>query len=411
MNNQKLKKFLISSILPLSIFQDTGLQNSPFSIALGSPVFLVLSALLLINLKEIELKVSARTTCLFLVATFINVFYLFFYSSEYSAGSLIIKSFKVIVLYLYWIYTVYLFSNFDPRGNKKLLLFTLIICYCGIAYDIFYHQEFMKSNYFHFSFGESMDDRIRGFSLESSTLAITLVLITLLNILVINNKFCKIFLSATSIIFLIFIDSKAAIPILMISFFISYLKSFKIIIFILCCIFIGYYSYSEEIYNKLINPFEMDLLFSTSVATRVTSALSALLIMFTNPLGVGFTGYIPAFLGSIPDAKIYAEGILGVPLNFSEINGYLAQDSMVAVSAKSFFLENIIIWGFPFLYFWIKYNIKFLFILKNRIIMLIILFSFFALTTYASIINMYILAIAYGVILQSISSKQTYKIK
>ena len=266
----------------------------------------------------------------------------------------------------------------------------------------------MSSEIFHFSINQGfdlLDNRYRGFSLESSTLGATFVIISLINIELLKNKYLKTLVFFLTLIISIFIlESKALIPILI--FLIGFLTilKYKIYGFILLTaifvlVMIGGESVIGVIDDIVYSPFRADIASSTSVVTRVSTILASLDILLSNPFGVGFTGYIPAFLNSLSSSTTLITGLFDIPINTNEVDEYLRQNNFTAVGAKSFFFENIIIWGFPFIIFWFYLNLKLisaLIILRKFNLAILCFYCFISLNFYTNIVNMYVYAIAYG---------------
>jgi hypothetical protein len=83
-----------------------------------------------------------------------------------------------------------------------------------------------------------------------------------------------------------------------------------------------------------------------SVATRSSSAITALRLGLQYPFGVGLGGFFPAFTEAIPGSWRLITSYLGVSVNMSEVFAFAYTDDR-NLSAKTFFLDTLIYFGWP----------------------------------------------------------------
>jgi hypothetical protein len=96
-----------------------------------------------------------------------------------------------------------------------------------------------------------------------------------------------------------------------------------------------------------------ELLTSVTFGTRFTSIISTLYIFITNPIGVGWTGYVYYYSNTIND--IIHSGLMD-QFNLLEIQDYI--NSSKNLSAKSYFLDGIIEGGLFFLIFFYLFFVR-----------------------------------------------------
>lgn len=96
-----------------------------------------------------------------------------------------------------------------------------------------------------------------------------------------------------------------------------------------------------------------ELLTSVTFGTRFTSIISTLYVFITNPIGVGWTGYVYFYSNAINE--IIYSGLMD-KFNLLEIQDYI--NSSKNLSAKSYFLDGIIEGGVCFIIFFYLFFIR-----------------------------------------------------
>ena len=86
---------------------------------------------------------------------------------------------------------------------------------------------------------------------------------------------------------------------------------------------------------------------TTTFATRLSLAIWGIEVVAHNPLGVGFGGFLPSLTDYLPDAMEHAYRLSPLPMNFTEVRGYLA--SAQYAGTKTLILDLAVYLGLPFL--------------------------------------------------------------
>ena len=86
---------------------------------------------------------------------------------------------------------------------------------------------------------------------------------------------------------------------------------------------------------------------TTTFATRLSLAIWGIEVIAHNPLGVGFAGFLPSLTQYLPDAMQHAFRLSPLPMNFTEVRGYLA--SAQYAGTKTLILDLAVYLGIPFL--------------------------------------------------------------
>jgi hypothetical protein len=147
---------------------------------------------------------------------------------------------------------------------------------------------------------------------------------------------------------------------------------------------------------------------SGTVPTRFSMILCALITVTHHPFGVGLPGFLPAVGRYLPDAMVTVESYSPVPLNFGEVSGYLT--SADTVSTKTFFFDQLMRFGVPFVLLFVIFIIKLLKRLnaERQIVLLIaILASTVAITTYIPGTGNFAVPILFGVALSEVRNGST----
>ena len=415
---------LMGLMIPASVFQDTAMQHSPLSIAAASPVFFLLALVWVIRLSgnSVHSSVSPSIYRFMVIAVLayllLNIYYGLKFGLVVNGENLFVKGIKIGTLLASLLYAGWLFSKYKLSSFTTWIWLGAFIAFGGLVLDYLIHDTLVRSWWLHYGVNderfqlEGFDERPRGFSYESSTLGITLLVFGVFAALTERRGWGRLsWLIGTSLA-LLFCGSKAAFLVFAVSLSTAALLTkgrWIVVTFMVVgpTFFVFAFMTVDQwwpiVDQKFILPFILDIEDTTSVATRLTMALSAALVVVQNPLGVGFTGFIPALLANVESAGVLGGQLLGLPLNLQEVNNYLVQNTSYAIGAKSFFFENAVIFGIPFVLFWIVGHWMLIMRLRNSkdIFSLTILFGMFIpLTFYSSGVSIYILPIAYGYLIQ-----------
>lgn len=136
----------------------------------------------------------------------------------------------------------------------------------------------------------------------------------------------------------------------------------------------------------------------TSFPTRITTVISAILIVLHYPFGVGFTGQLPALREYLEPAMDITQRLMPFPPNFSEVETYLYTAQFA--QTKILLADYAVFFGFPFLILVLVECYKMvraLARLEHLALMACVLFLILALSTYSDSIFAYNVFIAFGV--------------
>jgi hypothetical protein len=417
---------LMGLMLPASVFQDTGLQHSPLSIAAASPAFFILMLVWFFRLSEnpVDILLRARiqrlTVVVAVVLTYVvlNVYFALQFGLVAYGENLFVKGAKIGILFASLVYTGWLFSWYTIPDLSTWIRVGAFICFGGLILDYTIHDALVRSWWLHYGVNDErfgligFDDRPRGFSYESSTLGITLMVFGLLAALTARRDASRLASLVGTGVALIFCGSKAAFPIFFVSLICAVaLTKWRWVLVVTFAagplVLLMAYTTMEQLLavvdHNFLLPFILDIEETTSVATRLTMALSAILSVVEHPLGVGMTGYMPALVAKIESAGELGGQLLGFPLNLSEANTYRFQDTSFAIGAKSFLFDNALVFGVPFVVTWLGGHWVLLQRFrkaKDTLGLTLLVGMFIPLTFYVPGVSLYIVAIAYGYLIQ-----------
>ncbi|MHB1938877.1 MAG: hypothetical protein ACYCOR_20190 [Acidobacteriaceae bacterium] len=242
------------------------------------------------------------------------------------------------------------------------------------------------------------DPRWRGMSKESGVLAPLIMGLGLLSAHYSQTAFAKGVYWTLSLSLMFAGGSKGGflcmlgvIVVIFMSGNIGFLRSLILFILSIPIIYFGFYIFLREI--PLVA-----LIASNSIATRLTMQIWSCLVFMHFPLGVGFTGFLPALRDYLFQAADTAQAIVPFPMNFTEVYNY--QYSAQDASSKSLLGNFTAFFGFPFLYLAMVNCIRLVRVLyRNNMITLLasVLFMLFALCTYADSLAYYNFYIIFGI--------------
>jgi hypothetical protein len=403
----KAIKFLLFLFVILIPFQDLGLKKT-FLRELGASisflpmlfVILILSLRWLIRAKRFPSMFIYA--CLYLCI--LNIFFYIYFDFKFRGIDLLCKGLSTFILQFLLVFPVYLFSKYDSRIFKKIVYFSFFVLILGIfLVDIAMVPCFSNSGLYHAVSFELTNMRPRGFSLEASSLAFTLVTLGFLVLHFLKSKFYSAVFVFFLIILLGFIRSKGVFPAIALSMCLAIVFSkksykFKLAIFLVSICFVILY------YHHFLNKLLLDITFYTSFGTRFTAIIASVLTCIKYPFGVGSVGFLPAFTEMIPSASNIVSSFVDV--NFYEIYSYLDKSKITAINTKSFFFDCLIMYGVPFVLVFMWFHFKIIYKLRELkcSFFLIMLTLYLLVSLMISIpgIGLYSIPLCYGVLLNEI---------
>ena len=282
-----------------------------------------------------------------LVEIIINIAAILFFGMRCKNELLLIKGLKLCIL---WTLVLYVCTrNLSDHFYKNAIMGAIVITILGLLFE----------NHLGLLHGiPNFNMRPRGLSAESSHLAANLGLLMMIWAATKSQK-TKLFCLLCTIFIMFYIRSKGGLIIIGLSaaFYTIFLlrswlsarvislKKFVTVTSLILTMLIV----ALIVTIKLKEMFVIDILYFTSAGTRLCLALTALLIGASSVTGVGFTGYLPALVTYIPTSVNWLKQ-MGIQLNFDEVLRFVSQASDTSITTKSFWLDNIIIFGLLFIF-------------------------------------------------------------
>ncbi|MDD2325483.1 MAG: hypothetical protein PHW63_05730 [Alphaproteobacteria bacterium] len=249
-----------------------------------------------------------------------------------------------------------------------------------------------------------------GFSLEQSTFAATVCLLSLISAVLAQRRITRWFYISIALVFVTILSaSKGTTLCLVLAFGFSFLFSgrkgkggFTLKLLGLC--FAAFLSFF--VYDQMAERFQSDLDSSSSSSTRSILILTSIPSVIENPLGVGYANYIPAIMVyTQPVTKWVRENLISNATT-RELESYFAQEDKMALNIKAQFFEYLMVFGIPGLFLLIKFHLY----LYKRIVcihesnretyLLLFWFVVFSLSSYISALGLYLYTVAYAVLLK-----------
>lgn len=393
-----IKSALLFAFIVFLPFQDVGLANTPLGVAGASLSVIPLVMLLMIQLAEWSLQKDLKINVLHLwvVSYMIVVTTVYFASSGIvSYGeNMVWKSIKLLILTVLFASPIS-FINYEKFHNIKYAVGIAFTLSCAGLLLPFLGLEWFDSNsMLHATPNGNM--RPRGFALESSTLSIQIVTLGLLAMHFFHNRLTKALLLIIIVVILMTIESKGGVAVFGLTVFLSILllpktASWKRMLGIIVGVII-----MANAFYFILDSVTKDLEEFSSTATRLTMAITTVLIAAHNPFGVGFSGYLPAISTYLPDAI----NLINLPLNYGEVSSYIAQNSAKNISAKTFLFNYFLFFGWPFVIGFILFFIELVRRVRkvgSKHLLAAILFSVLAISTYSDGLGLYNVSLVFGV--------------
>lgn len=351
--------FLILIII-LSPFQDTFLGGSPLGYLGLSPAFIFVAVLLFISLlnylKQKPVSINPLVFLLLFYIVVVNYYGFLLHGGETHYGEkLVVKGIKLTMLYLLFFFPFFINFEFIEKHETKVkaaLFISIFILAAGYVFGDIFRSVIVENPIFHFN--ERPSSRPRGFSFEPSMFSMT-ALSLLVSIIVFRRHSSDLKISHffTLCVVAVLTTSKGALVCVVVSFIFAVLcnKKYKGILLysyiffsLILAVPVGIYLFGQVV---------ADIEESTSVATRMIVAFTAICSTFESPLGYGYAGYLKGFKEGFEISYGIINSIFGGVLNLFEVDSYLTAKTDRAIGTKSFFFNNIIVYGIPFMLFFV----------------------------------------------------------
>lgn len=346
-----IKNFLFATFIILIPFQDTFLQKTALR-SFGTS-FAVIPLTFLILFSSIEWMFRRKLNVpkgAVVCGGYILAISLLYYVLDGFAplDNTVLKFITLSILTAFFLFVIYALPYDQTALLRRATTFTFVIALLAIPLSDIHiaglgflgHTPILHAT-------DNPDQRWRGFSSESSVFSILIITLGISSAHLAKRRSSTILLLVLTGLGLVGCGSKGGIlSLLLTAPIIALLRMsgfWKKILVILLLIPTGL-----VIYTALLYLFPANLLsVSTTLPTRSTGILWALIVFLHNPFGVGFSGFYPAIREYMPAAMDMVRINSPVPLNFTEVRDYIqtGQDA----SSKVLILNYMVFFGLPFL--------------------------------------------------------------
>jgi hypothetical protein len=317
-----------------------------------------------------------------------------------SLGSLMILSFFLAAIFI---------PRYELRDTVRaacyVAFFLLVVGVCFSHPTLFGLPGFFDNPALHYTPIDPTLDRPRGLSTEPSFLSVTTISIGLLCAHFSRKRLSKAFFLVATVGLLVAIGSKGGIFIIFICLgilaMLRFRKWYQLPLLGLAIVPLALIATASI---PTLFP-ETGILQSGSVQTRASMILCAIVTVVHHPFGVGFSGYRPAVSKYLPDSMSTIQSLSPLPLDFSEVSEYVGVSPNVGT--KTFFFDQAICFGLPFVIFFIVLIVRLLKRLseEKRILFVGVMAVGIAFCTYVSVSGEYATAILFGVAIQETGRK------
>jgi len=400
-----IERILLFLFIVLVPFQDSILLHTPIASALSIvPLMLLLTFAVGRWILETAPAVNRSVFCVGLYVFLICAIHLF-------DGGVSLQEWLPLIRYLLLTILV-LFATFGLDYSQVLSLRTalyaaFVFTVVGAILDIIFGRGFMGS--LHIT--PAMLDRPRGFSSEASTLSVQIVCSGMLTAHFLLRKWMKWMVALVTCGLLIASGSKGGLIALLLCVLVMAtarsMSSSLLKILIWCVTIPVVYFGSFLLMSRFTMIVESNE--TSTIATRLSMSVYAILTLAHHPLGVGFTGFFPSIPRYLPTAMDFVQSFFPFPLWFYEVRTYLSPPYAEA-DCKTFFFDFLVFFGIPFAIVFIRFTYRLLArLLQQRCYWLFVgtLFAVVALFTYYSTIKVYAIPLLFGISLHEIRKRET----
>jgi len=291
----------------------------------------------------------------------------------------------------------------NTRGFRVAVYFSFFFTIVGIACD-----QLIGANAIPLlQVTPSLSGRPHGFSTEASTLSVQIVASGMLTAHFLRKPWQKWCIGIVTCALLIFSSSKGG--------FISLL---------LCVVVLGIARTRSSLTAKIVGAVVfipiiyfgsvlilasfgsvIDANQTSTIATRLSMPVYAMITVFHNPFGVGFTGFLPSIPRYLPTAMRFVQSLFPFPLFFNEVQEYLYPPQTDA-DCKTLFFDLLVFFGIPFavvFFTFIKRLLVRLYRCRCYWLFVGVLFSVFAMMTYYASFHDWTLPLLFGLSLYEVN--------
>lgn len=411
--NFSLRSVLLFLLIALSPMDDTFLQHTVLR-GLGKsfsvfPLLALASISLMHWIASGRWRVSRKLAFVLVYMFLSSVYGIAVFGTELHGESLILKGIFAFISLGLTCFVVFGLDYTDQSSVRRGVYAAFALLILGVLFDPrnpFGLPPLTENSILH---ATPPDVRPRGLSSEPSMLSITALGLGLLAVHLGERKLTRVVLFVTTLCILVLSGSKGGVITLAFSgviFFAWHSRSTKQrLIFIPATLLL---TMVLVIYLIPLIFTDTVLQFAT-VATRVSMIICALQTLIHHPLGVGFSGFLPAISRYLPSSMSRLAHLISLPLDFNEVAAYVV--SSENASTKTFLFDQIMRFGLPFILAFAAFCYSLLRELTSRrhlALFLSVLAIVIGVSTYVTCVGSYSCAIVLGVALQEVrNAKRT----
>lgn len=385
----KIEYILLAIFILCIPFQDFGLQETflnYFGKNLSNLPLLGLFILMIVKIlfcpiiskdNIIYIKIYIYIICYSLIMI------LGYYNSTYIL-TYVYKLCSNMTILFFWCYSYLYIKKYSDKIGRFIVSAYIVHIIGWILYDVL---KINLSTMIRYSI--NLSERYTGFTSEASFFSFTTVILGLLSVYYIKKKILKKIILLLTIYLLILGGSKGALICIFISsiIFVMIYNRFSLskkLIILLIVMLIS----SLGFYYLILDSFIGDLEEYTSFATRASSILSSIIIIYNYPFGTGFGVFLPVYKEYLYTSFDILNNIIPyVSLSYLELSDWMSSNSGANMTIKSIIFQYLAYFGVPFIFMFFKYVlsiVKKLLYIKEYFLIFIFLFVLTGITTFAN---------------------------
>lgn len=338
----------------LPIYKNTVTHSTMIFIA---PIIFTL--VLILNNYKLKISKNLKVILAYISITFLISFLFIFYftivKGEYYAygESIFTKHFEAFISlgllhFLVYFLLLIILNKLNLNTIKKVVYFIFIFLTL-VAIIEYLSPE--KLNLFH-TFPKDYN-RLRLLSMEPSQAFLVYLTFGLLSLLFVNNIFAKSFIFSFIVIVSIFIGSKGGFISIFLATVVLFFKNFhkiKYFALYLMLTLIAFYF----LINFALPALFVDIVNFTSFSTRFSGLISSFIVLFTNPLGLGYGSYLIKYPTVLDNSyKIVNNlflSLFNINFNYNEVLSIISTGENIG--AKAGIPQSVVFNGWIGLIFW-----------------------------------------------------------
>lgn len=399
-------ELLLVSAVALSPFQDTFLQKTPLKLPGSSLSFVQLIGLFLVAALRHILRDPLRVRRSLLLTVCYAGLVCGAHLVGVRRGEVVVNWDSLVALTILTALTFFVIFRLefpDSRALRVAVYAAFFFTILGIVCERLLGPNGIQV----LQMTPNVSGRWRGFSTEASTLSVQIVASGMLTAHFLRARWLSICVGILTSVLLVLSGSKGALICLLFCVLVlgmvrsrrSLLAKAVALILVTPVVWIGGI-YVFSIFGSVI-----ELNQTSTIATRLSMAIYALITVAHNPFGVGFPGFLPSIREYLPLAMAFVEKQFPVPLAFVEVESYLHPPQTDA-DCKTFFFNFLVFFGIPFAisFFWlVATTLKRLLRLQCYWLFLGVLFCAMAMMSYYSTLNAWTLPMLFGISLREVA--------